>query len=662
MAMRLYKYCLASAAILLISISGLKAQTVSFTPTNVTCYGADDATMQIDITGGTSTYWYVCYYVSNPSESDSIGPTTQSSYTFTDLLPNTLYLFYVRDNVSGDFVGAQTNIFSQPDVLNATVSSTNVYCSGANTGTITISNPTGGHGQYEYSINGGSSWQSSGSFTNLPADHYNVQIRDYDYPGCIAILDNDLEITEPAPLNAVVTSTNLTCYNNNSGTITISSPSGGSGNYQYTIDGGSNWQSSGSFTNLNATTTYSVRMRDANYPSCVQILNDNLVLDQPDPLYGDSILVIKPLTCYEGSDAILRADPEGGTPPYTYLWFYDAPGSPTSYVNTGVTTRDYTTASRGGYRVRINDANNCGPVNTVVLSFIEYVNPNVPLPLTVSATSTPACDGQNNGTITITGTGGWTPYNYLVVNSSSDTTGPQSFNPIGSLYADTYEPYIIDDKGCTKKGTDVIVSSIPAPTANAGTNASTCFNTAYTISGASATNYSSLLWTVVSGAGTLANAATLTPTYTPATGDAGSTVVLRLTANGNSPCASVSDDMNLQVVAAPTANAGTDASTCVNVAYTISGASATNYSSLLWTVVSGAGTLADAATLTPTYTPDPADAGTTVVLRLTANGNAPCASTSDDMNLQVVAAPTANAGTDASTCVNVAYTISGASA
>jgi len=129
---------------------------------------------------------------------------------------------------------------------------------------------------------------------------------------------------------------------------------------------------------------------------------------------------------------------------------------------------------------------------------------------------------------------------------------------------------------------------------------------------------------VVSGNGTLANATTLTPTYTPAPADAGTTVVLRLTANGNANCLSVTDDMNLQVVAAPTANAGSNGSTCVNAAYTVSGASATNYSSLLWTVVSGTGTLANATGLTPTYTPAPADAGTTVVLRLTANGNSNC--------------------------------------
>jgi len=55
-------------------------------------------------------------------------------------------------------------VITQPPVLSATVNHTNVTCSGANDGTITISAPAGGYGTYEYSVNGGTSWQASGNF------------------------------------------------------------------------------------------------------------------------------------------------------------------------------------------------------------------------------------------------------------------------------------------------------------------------------------------------------------------------------------------------------------------------------------------------------------------------------------------------------------------
>jgi hypothetical protein len=614
------KIYLISLLVLLFSGAGLKSQTVNFTKTNVTCFGADDGTLTATITGGTSTYYYVHYKTFQPSVADSFGPTTSLAHTFTGLEPD-FYTIYVRDVVTQNVLDFNTLQITEPAILNATVSSTNITCYGGSTGTISITGPSGGSGSYEYSISGGSSWQTSGNYTGLSANTYVVMIRDRNAPGCTRTLNGGLVISQPLQLNATVNSTNVTCYNANNGTISITGASGGSGNYEYSITGGSGWQSSGNYTNLSAA-TYNVMIRDASYPTCTRSLG-SLILTQPLALNGGTITVVKALTCYEGSDAILRANPSGGTAPYTYLWFFDTPVPPTSYANTGVTTRDYTTAGRGGYRCQISDANGCGPVNSATLSFIEFVNDSVPLPLTVSATTTPACAGQNNGTVTITGSGGWTPFSYFVVNSSSVTIGPQSSNQFTTLGADTYEPWITDKKGCTKKGTNVTVSSLPAPTVNAGPDGSTCVNAAYTISGASATNYSSLQWTIVSGAGALTNATTLTATYTPAAADAGTTVVLRLTANGNAPCAAVADNRNLQVVAAPTVNAGPDASACVNAAYTISGASATNYSSLQWTIVSGAGALTNATTLTATYTPAAADAGTTVVLRLTANGNAP---------------------------------------
>jgi hypothetical protein len=130
---------------------------------------------------------------------------------------------------------------TQPQQLTATVTSTNVTCFGASDGTITISDAAGGHNRYEYSINGGGSWQSSGVYTNLTPGTYNVQIRDADYTFCYRVLNPMLLITQPPVLRATVSWTMVTCNGANDGTITISGATGGSGLYEYTINGGSNW-------------------------------------------------------------------------------------------------------------------------------------------------------------------------------------------------------------------------------------------------------------------------------------------------------------------------------------------------------------------------------------------------------------------------------------
>ena len=139
---------------------------------------------------------------------------------------------------------------TQPPVLAATVNSTNITCFGGSDGTITISAPTGGYGTYEYSINGGGSWQASGNFTLLAPGNYNVQIRDAAHTGCVMVLNASLAITQPAVLSAVVTPTNVSCNGANNGIINITVPTGGSGTYEYSTDGGTTWQASGLFNGL----------------------------------------------------------------------------------------------------------------------------------------------------------------------------------------------------------------------------------------------------------------------------------------------------------------------------------------------------------------------------------------------------------------------------
>src|SRR5205814_2285503 len=98
----------------------------------------------------------------------------------------------------------------------------------------------------EYSINGGTSWQSSGSFTGLANATYNVQIRDAAQHSDVVDLDGagNTTISQPAVLSASVSSTNVTSNGASDGTITIGSPAGGYGTYEYSINGGTSWQSS----------------------------------------------------------------------------------------------------------------------------------------------------------------------------------------------------------------------------------------------------------------------------------------------------------------------------------------------------------------------------------------------------------------------------------
>ena len=168
----------------------------------------------------------------------------------------------IRDAAStGCIIVLGSYTIDEPDVLSANYAKTNVSCFGTSDGTITITNPLGGSGSYEYSINGGGSWQATGTYTALAPGFYNVEIRDLAHQSCVIVLNNSLQVTQPAVLNGVVTPTMVTCNSANDGIITITSPTGGTEAYQYRVNGGA-WQESGTFPGL-APDTYVVEIRDA---------------------------------------------------------------------------------------------------------------------------------------------------------------------------------------------------------------------------------------------------------------------------------------------------------------------------------------------------------------------------------------------------------------
>ena len=132
------------------------------------------------------------------------------------------------------------------------VSTTNVSCNGYNDGSIIVT-ASGGVPPFQYSLGGGLS-QTNGTFTNLAAGTYSVDVTDVN--GCIIF--QTVVITEPPALNISVTSTDETsALNDGSATASIF---GGTPPYMYT------WSNGGTTNpqvNL-APGLYTVNVTDAN--------------------------------------------------------------------------------------------------------------------------------------------------------------------------------------------------------------------------------------------------------------------------------------------------------------------------------------------------------------------------------------------------------------
>ncbi len=113
---------------------------------------------------------------------------------------------------------------------------------------------TSGVGPFQYSIDGGATFQSSNTFSNLASGDYNVVIID----------DAECDFTALAtvPLCALDVMASVTSENDDNGNGSISlTASNGSAPFQYSIDGGDNFQFSSIFANLPAG-VYNVVVRD----------------------------------------------------------------------------------------------------------------------------------------------------------------------------------------------------------------------------------------------------------------------------------------------------------------------------------------------------------------------------------------------------------------
>lgn len=286
-----------------------------------------------------------------------------------------------------------------------------------------------------------------------------------------------------------------------------------------------------------------------------------------------------------------------------------------------------------------------------------------------SATDTMCSTGQYQleGTATNQASVLWTTSgtgSFSDVNSAIPTYTPSAADITAGTVTLTMTATGTADETCTAlTATDSITITIyEPPTADAGDLSQTiCSGFPATISG-TATN-GTIAWTT-DGDGTFNTATIAAPIYTPGSGDiANGSVNLTITTTGLGGCVAASDSTSIQFTAAPTANAGTDASICSTATFTTNG-SATVGSTLAWST-SGTGTFANGNSLDAVYTPSAADINAgTVTLTLSANGAGACSSSSvtDTVVLTIDPAPTADAGVaSAAICYGTTLSITGTS-
>jgi len=407
-------------------------------PGNLThnCFvNGTDGSATLTATGGYAPY---THHVTGPN---SYNTTQISNPTFTNLLSGTYNVTVSDTNGCSATTTFQIDDPAGGTVLSASTPSdslTHNCMVGASDGIANVA-AIGGYAPYEYSINGGTTYQSSHTFTGLASGNYTITVRDTN--NCTTT--TSFTIVDPAnnvPLNASVPSDSLThnCTIGASDGIANVAAIGGYAPYEYSINGGTTYQPSHTFTGL-ASGNYTITVRDTN--NCTTTTNFTIV----DPANNSSLIATVPsdsLThnCFiGGADGIANVAATGGYAPYEYS------------INGGTTyqpSHTFTGLASGNYTVTVLDTNGCQ--TTANFQINDPANNEELDVVALPGNLTHNCFVNGiDGSATLTATGGYAPYTYQVTGPNGYNTTQISNPNFINLLSGTYNVTVSDTNGCS---------------------------------------------------------------------------------------------------------------------------------------------------------------------------------------------------------------------
>ncbi|MBF4463901.1 T9SS type A sorting domain-containing protein [Flavobacterium sp. LC2016-12] len=396
---------------------------------SIQCFGNSDGEITAEVSGGVKEYTYKWFKYIDDKFVDIPGTINTIPEKETGR-----YKVIVSDQV-GAITSAEITL-SQPDPLKITFdSAVNILCYGENTGAIKIKVEGGipNNGNYTYSwtkVEDSNYTATTDNLSAIYAGTYNLLVTDKNK--CTTEL-KDIKITQPnAPLAIeTITEKNLTGFETQNGILAVEG-SEGAGTYTYA------WRLKGS-SDVIATTnridklpigTYVVTVIDKNNCS----VNKEYNLTQPDLLEIKSIEMAQntQVKCYGDKTAELTATVIGGVPDYIYKWYNVL--APTDILSTTKTVHNL---GAGKYIVAVTDQE-----SNISYGINEYTITQ-PDPLAITNIKTDvSCKGGNDGTISLTLTGGSSDYSIIWNYDSANNNGKTN---ITGLPAGTYTVMVSDN-------------------------------------------------------------------------------------------------------------------------------------------------------------------------------------------------------------------------
>ncbi len=376
---------------------------------DVTCPGNSDGSIITTVSGGTAPFNYLWTPGNVTGKDLSDVPAGDYTLTVTD-----------ANNCTSTF---DFTISEPPALVIDSAAVTDVSgCFGDANGAITVY-ASGGTSPLEYSIDGGTTFQSDSHFTGLASGDYTVAVRDAN--GCL-LNGNTYTVAGPSQLSILIVEMNdPTCASGNDGSLVIHA-GGGTLPYQFSIDGGSTFQDDSTFQGL-AAGTYSLRVKDAH--GCTA--ESSAQLNAPPGLTLDE--QVTDISCHGETDGKIVILASGGTRPYSYS------------IDGGTTFQNdsaFVDLSAGDYDIAVQDGNGCVTAgNTVRVNEPDAL-------VIVSTDATPTCPSDKDGTISVTAAGGTPPLSYLLMTTEGARVDSSTDGSFTSLEIGTYQVMVNDANGC----------------------------------------------------------------------------------------------------------------------------------------------------------------------------------------------------------------------
>jgi|GEM_PF-440766 len=313
--------------------SAQASQTISISPSSinasissnsVTCFGLNNGSATVTVNGGAIPYSY--NWLPSGTNVSTVNNLPAGDYTVT-----------VSD--ANNCSTTKTVSINQPTSLTANITNTAATCAG-NNGSASVM-ALGGTAPYTYTWTPGN--QNSASIQNISNGNYTVTIKDNN--SCVKSVTTAL-INNNA-INAVINTTNVSCYNGNNGKAEATV---NSNNPPFTF----NWQTSAATSstvnNLSAG-VYTVSITDAT--SCQTV--KSFTITQPNQL---TVTAQSAKVC-PNQTITLTANASGGTGAYSYSWD-NGVSVDQSYILTPTLTKTYS--------IEVTDQNGCKANDTALVT------------------------------------------------------------------------------------------------------------------------------------------------------------------------------------------------------------------------------------------------------------------------------------------------------